>query len=76
MLVSDLGYYSSLLRQRAAMAPQLTEEEAEMVETGPYYGMRGLGQSETGSTPWPLIIVTAIGAVGILCLVLCRKKKR
>jgi hypothetical protein len=77
MLVSDVGYYSSLLRQREMMMPQLTEDEAEMVEMGPYYGMRGIGQDESGSgsgTPWPIIGVAVVAVAGILCFVLCRKK--
>ena len=37
-----MGYYSSLLKQRAMMAPQMTREEAEMYEQGPYYGMHDL----------------------------------
>lgn len=37
-----LGYYSTLLKQREMMAPQLTEEETEMVEMGPYYGMNDI----------------------------------
>ena len=44
MYVSELGYYSSLLRQRQMMMPGMTEEEMEQEAMGPYYGMRGLGQ--------------------------------
>lgn len=39
---NNMGYYSSLLKQREMMAPQLTEEETEMVEMGPYYGMNDI----------------------------------
>lgn len=39
-----LGYYSTILKQREMMMPQLTEEETEMVEMGPYYGMNDIDE--------------------------------
>jgi hypothetical protein len=68
MRISDLGYYSSLLRQRQMMAPQLTEEEAEMVETGPYYGMRDVAGTGGEDAVVGFVGAGVLGVVAYLLL--------
>lgn len=43
---SNMGYYSSLLKQRDMMSPQMTEEEYEQAAMGPYYGMGDISESQ------------------------------